>query len=141
MKPLLFSFLVGLAICHATIAAPLKEKPEFATAFEEAGVKGTFAMLDPEKDTIYVHNAARAEQRFVPASTFKIANSLIGLDCGAVANVEEILPYGGKPQFLKAWEKDMSLRDAIRISNVPVYQELARRIGPERMAAGVKKLG
>jgi beta-lactamase class D len=35
----------------------------------------------------------------------------------------------------------MNLRDAIKASNVPVYQELARRIGLERMRAGVKKLG
>lgn len=35
----------------------------------------------------------------------------------------------------------MNLRDAIKASNVPVYQELARRIGLDRMRAGVKKLG
>jgi beta-lactamase class D len=36
---------------------------------------------------------------------------------------------------------DMSLREAIKVSNVPIYQELARRIGLERMREGVKKLG
>jgi beta-lactamase class D len=50
------------------------------------------------------------------------------------------LPYGGKPQRFKFWEKDMNLRDAIRISNVPIYQELARRIGLERMRENVIKL-
>jgi beta-lactamase class D len=35
----------------------------------------------------------------------------------------------------------MSLREAMPISNVPVYQELARRIGRERMAEGVRQLG
>ena len=35
----------------------------------------------------------------------------------------------------------MGLRDAIRISNVPIYQELARRIGLERMRQNVAKLG
>ena len=34
----------------------------------------------------------------------------------------------------------MSLREAIKVSNVAVYQELARRIGLERMRAGVTKL-
>jgi len=60
-------------------------------------------------------------------------NSLIGLATGAVSDVEELIPYGGKPQFLKIWEQDMGLRDAIKVSNVPVYQELARRIGLKRM--------
>ena len=83
----------------------------------------------------------RATKRFTPASTFKIANSLIGLDGAAVKNVDEVLPYGGKPQRLKQWERDMNLREAIKASNVPIYQELARRIGLERMREGVKKLG
>jgi len=55
--------------------------------------------------------------------------------------VDEVLPYGGKPQRIKEWERDMGLREAIKISNVPIYQELARRIGIERMREGVKKLG
>ena len=104
-------------------------------------MKGTFALLDPATDTVIVSNESRAKERFTPASTFKIANSLIGFDTGAVKSVDEVLPYGGKPQRFKAWENDMNLRDAIKASNVPVYQELARRIGLERMRAGVKKLG
>jgi beta-lactamase class D len=52
-----------------------------------------------------------------------------------------VLPYGGKPQYMKIFEQDMSLREAIKISNVPIYQELARRIGLERMKANVSKLG
>jgi beta-lactamase class D len=35
----------------------------------------------------------------------------------------------------------MGLREAIKISNVAIYQELARRIGIERMRDGVKRLG
>src|SRR5690606_31944241 len=46
----------------------------------------------------------------------------------------------GKPQFMKSWEKDMGLREAIALSNVPIYQELARRIGLERMREQVAKL-
>ena len=102
---------------------------------------GTFVLFDAATDTMFVSDAARADKRFTPASTFKIANSLIGLDVGAVKSVDEVLPYGGKPQCRKEWERDMGLREAIKISNVPVYQELARRIGLERMREGVKKLG
>jgi beta-lactamase class D len=63
------------------------------------------------------------------------------LDVGAVEDVDEVLPYGGKPLLVKQWERDMNLRDAIKASNVAIYQELARRIGLERMRGGVKKLG
>jgi beta-lactamase class D len=98
-------------------------------------------LLDVAANRMTVVNRARAETRMVPASTFKIANSLIALETGAVKDENEILPYGGGKQFVKEWERDMGMRDAIRISNVPVYQEIARRIGPDRMQAMLERLG
>ena len=123
------------------VGASFKEAPELGRLFKEQNIAGTFVLYDVAAETMFVWNEARAKQRFIPASTFKIANSLIGLDVGAVKDVDEVLPYGGKPQPRKEWEHDMGLRGAIKISNVPVYQELARRIGLERMREGVKKLG
>lgn len=102
--------------------------------FDQAGVNGTFVLFDVAANQMVVHDKIRASKRFIPASTFKVPNSLIGLTTGAVGDVEELIPYGGKPQFLKIWERDMGLRDAIKVSNVPVYQELARRIGLEQMS-------
>lgn len=101
------------------------------TPFAQHGVTGTFAALDVHADENVTAFPGRVGQRRVPASTFKIANSLIALETGAVASADEIVPYGGQPQPIKAWEQDMSMRNAIRISNVPVYQELARRVGSE----------
>jgi len=138
--------IVAASIFVLTSLQPLsartfKEIPELAKVLSDNGVAGTFVLFDSATDTMFVSDQTRATKRFTPASTFKIANSLIGLDVGAVKDVEEILPYGGKPQPRKEWERDMGLREAIKVSNVPVYQELARRIGLERMREGVKKLG
>jgi len=121
-------------------AAGMFDQSAVDDIFAEAGVNGTFVLFDLSANRFVIHNKERAESRFIPASTFKIPNSLIGLSSGAIESVDAILPYGGKPQFLKSWEKDMGLRDAIRISNVPVYQELARRIGIKRMAEYVTLL-
>ena len=136
MNALLAALLLALAT-HA-YALEWQDSPEVAKLFADAGVHGTFTVYDGRRLT--GHNRARAEQRFVPASTFKIPNSLIGLATGAVKSTSETLPYGGNPQPVKAWEQDMNLRDAIGISNVPIYQELARRIGLQRMRAGVASL-
>lgn len=138
--PLLVLTLLGLtaSISHT---APVPESPELKAAFQAAGVDGTFVMWDVANDAWIGHDAARAQRRFVPASTFKIPNTLIGLDSGAVKSVDETFAYDGSPRMLPTWEKAMGLREAIQVSNVPVYQELARRIGLERMRAGVAKLG
>jgi beta-lactamase class D len=122
---------------HAT---EIVERPDLMQAFQAEGVIGTFALFDPATDRITVVDGTRAAARYVPASTFKIANSLIALEVGAVKDDNEVIPYGGKPQDIKSWEKDMSMREAIPISNVPIYQELARRIGLERYGMWLTKL-
>jgi beta-lactamase class D/glyoxylase-like metal-dependent hydrolase (beta-lactamase superfamily II) len=108
--------------------------------FRKEGVSGTFILHDVSGNAYVVHDRQRAETRFVPASTFKIPNSLIALSTGTVANVDAVLPYGGGPTARPAWAQDMSLRDAIKISNVPVYQGVARRIGMAAMQANLQKL-
>ncbi|MDD2761635.1 MAG: penicillin-binding transpeptidase domain-containing protein [Methylomonas sp.] len=135
MKYLFVAFL--LMICQQTHALDWRDSPAIGKLFADAGVQGTFVLYDADAKAFIGHDRVRAETRFVPGSTFKIANSLIGLSVGAVKDVDEVLPYGGKPQPFKAWERDMSLREAIKISNVPVYQELARRISLDRMRRGV----
>lgn len=118
-----------------------QESPEVGALFTSAGVMGTFVLYDADTGRFVGHNQARSKVRFVPASTFKIPNTLIGLSVGAVENVDEVLPFDGKPQPFAAWEQDMSLRDAISASNAAIYQELARRIGLERMRNNVSELG
>ena len=138
MVILLFTVAVSV---QSLFAQKYQAAPELEKCFKDMGLAGTFVLYDAATDTMVVWDEARAKKRFTPASTFKIANSLIGLDVGAVKDVDEVLPYGGKPQPRKEWERDMGLREAIKISNVPIYQELARRIGIERMREGVRKLG
>jgi beta-lactamase class D len=141
MKRLLVLVIVLAASLHPLPGRTYQEVPELARVFKDQGVSGTFVLFDVATDTMFVSDEARARKRFTPASTFKIANSLIGLDVGAVKSVDEVLPYGGKPQRIKEWERDMGLREAIKMSNIAIYQELARRIGLARMREGVKKLG
>ncbi len=138
-RALRIAFLL-FAFCPAAYASEWRESPEIAAVFAAAGAKGTFILYDVAGGVSIGYDHKRAETRFVPASTYKIPNTLLGLETGAVTSVDEVLPYGGESQPVKAWERDMSLREAIRVSNVPVYQELARRIGLERMRAGLAAL-
>lgn len=138
MRPAL-AFAI-LACASGAHALDWLDSPQIGALFAGAGVKGTFVLYDVAANRLVGHDRDRANTRFVPASTFKIPNSLIGLSVGAARDVDEILPYGGKPQPIKAWEKDMGLREAIAMSNVPIYQELARRIGLDRMREGIAKM-
>ena len=139
----------ALAACAAitlisvtpALAVNWQDEPALEPLFEKAGVTGTFVVLDRRQGLWRGHNRQRAEQRFSPASTFKIPNSLIALSLGVVANVDELIPYKGDPNpFMREWLEPMGMRGAIRVSNVPLYQELARRIGLARMQAAIRRL-
>jgi beta-lactamase class D len=108
--------------------------------FEKRGVNGCFMLRDISKDTSLVYNPDRAKEPFLPASTFKIANSLIALECKAVKGVNEVIAWDGKERVVPAWNADHTMRTAIRYSVVWYYQELARRIGETQMDKWVKKL-
>jgi beta-lactamase class D len=139
MRHLLAAIAVLVAL--QVQAADWKESPAVGELFRNAGVTGTFVLYDVTAQALIGYNGKRAEQRFVPASTFKIPNTLIGLSVGAVKSVDEVLPYKGHAQpFSKEWERDMGVREAIALSNVPIYQELARRIGLDRMRENVARM-
>jgi len=50
------------------------------------------------------------------------------------------LPHGGKPQPIKTWERGMGLREAIKMSNVPVYNEIVKKIMMLERIAGHRML-
>ena len=82
-------------IAQAAQAAEWKESAQLTQLFKREGVRATFIVHDLANDSYTVHDRERAQTRYVPASTFKIANSLIGLSNGVVDNVDQVLPYGG----------------------------------------------
>ena len=136
--------LLALSIALASPALALGQEwhdsPELAAFFEKKADDATFVLYDVQAGTLTGYNKERAYTRFIPASTFKIPNAVIGLSVGAVADLDEPLPYGGAPQANKEWERDMGLREAMKLSNVPIFQELARRIGLERMRAELRRI-
>ncbi len=86
-------------------------------------------MQDAKTGNMRVWNTERVRQRFRPASTFKIANAIIGLESGVVESIDQVIPYGGTKELNSAWEQDMNLRDAMKVSNVAVFHQLAKKEG------------
>ncbi len=101
--------------------------------FAKHGVKGTFILCPVDTYDCVRINTARGEQRFIPASTFKILNSLIALETGVIDGTEEVLPWDGRKHRITSWNQDQDMEHAFQRSCVWFYQELARRIGETRM--------
>jgi beta-lactamase class D len=110
--------------------ARVSDHPEWGAKFKAYGIdSGCFIMRDHAHEQILFYNKERSTQRYSPASTFKILNSLIALEVNAVADENTIIPWNGVHHEMPEWDHDMNMREAFRVSNVPFYQELARRVG------------
>ncbi len=107
---------------------------DWAAAFEQHDGEGTIVVHQLGTGVVLTHNSDRAEQPYLPASTFKILNSLIALNTGAVSSVDEQIPWDGVARS-DGWDRDHSLRSGIQVSAVWMYQEVARRVGEEDMAS------
>lgn len=86
-----------------------------------------------KNDSYIKYNPARCDSEFIPASTFKIFNSLAALESGAIKDEYEIIQWDSVKRFYDMWNQDLNLSQAIKYSAVWFYQELARRIGEEKM--------
>ncbi len=85
---------------------------------------------------------ARSGQRFAPCSTFKIYNTLIGLELGLIKGAHEPwYQWDGIKRDIEGWNQDLTLREAFRVSAVPAYQILARQIGENRMKEYIETIG
>ena len=102
--------------------------------FKDAGVDGTFGLLDNNTGEFTIYNLERyRDSAFLPASTFKIANALIGLQTGVIRNDTMVIKWDGVTRSIPEWNKDLNMREAFKVSAVPYYQEVARQIGKDTM--------
>ncbi len=132
---------------NPSYSKPLEEKKAqqivhsgFQSLLDSAGVKGSILVYDSNNNIYYSNDFQWASRGNLPASTFKIANSIIGLETGIIESDSTKFLWDGEEKYLDAWEQDLILKDAFQFSCVPCYQEVARNIGAYEMNAYVEKL-
>ena len=107
--------------------------PSFQRLLDSAGLDGSILLFDPEKHTYYSNDFKWAKTGQLPASTFKIPNSIVALETGVILNEDMILPWDGTTRSIANWNQDLAFGDAFAFSCVPCYQQIARDIGFDRM--------
>jgi beta-lactamase class D len=137
----IFGFLVALTVFIIITAPSYADDDALTKLFQERGVEGTIIISSLGGKVNYIHNSRRSETGFIPASTFKIPNTLIALEEGVVKNEKEVITWDGTDKGIAAWNRDQTIETAFPMSCVWFYQELARRIGNRKYLANLKKLG
>jgi len=120
----------------ALLAFPIVPHPpqsDFAAVFTSFGVEGTCLVYELESGTYTGYRPERWDSMYIPASTYKIMNSLIALETHVIADEQTVIPWDSVPRRIAAWNQDQTMASAFKASTVWFHQELARRIGAERM--------
>lgn len=107
-------------------------RTDWAGVIADSGCTGVFVLWEPDSLRWQWSDTVHARQGFLPASTFKVFNSLVALQTGAVADEHTLITWDGQPRRA-AWDTAMDMVTAMEVSCVPWYQEVARRAGAERM--------
>ena len=115
-----------------SFATQPKEIPELKNIFDKFNVEGSILIYNQQENLYSGYNLDRCNVAFCPASTFKIPNTLIAFEC-EIATTETVFEWDGEKRTFPIWEKDMTIEEAFKMSAVPVYQEIARRVGVEKM--------
>lgn len=100
--------------------------------FDEYGVEGCYVLFDQSNDFFICYNPVRCDSGFIPASTFKIPNSVIALEEKVVQDTSRVFEWDGREWPNKSWNHDQTLRSAFKYSCIWVYFYIAEKVGIEK---------
>ncbi len=134
------NLILMLAVLTLGTCTKATIQEELEAIFTKRGVEGTIFIINAATGQKYVAYPERAKTPFLPASTFKIPNTLIAMEEAVISSPDEVFKWDGEVRFVDAWNQDHSLRTAFPVSCVWFYQELARRVGDEKYQNHLKQL-
>jgi len=97
------------------------------------GYQAAMVIMDAASGRIYRYHPELCQEPLSPCSTFKIANALCALENGLVDSADTVIPWDGKERWNPAWNKDLTLKQAMAVSAVPHFQQLAAQAGEATM--------
>lgn len=144
MKKIAFFWILLMSLTMTCQTKNSQHKETLVSKFnkilDNLKVKGAILIYDVTNKTYYSNDFSWAKTGIIPASTFKIPNSIIALETGVIKNESVIFKWNGEKRWNKKWEQDLTFKEAFQFSCLPCYQEVARKIGFERMKDYLNKL-
>jgi beta-lactamase class D len=83
--------IFGLTGCKHKQTTEIRN--DFKKYYDQFNVEGSFVLYDLQADKYVFYNQDQYEQIFSPASTFKICNSLIGLETGVIKDEHFVIQW------------------------------------------------
>ena len=131
-------FLLGLLTTNAQYE---NYTTEWSPIFEQKNTTGTIILYDTSSGKSKIYNLERCDSAYIPASTFKILNSLISLETKVIKSINDTIKWNGTDYGWDKWNTDQTMKTAMPLSCIWFYQELARRIGIKDMQKWIDSVG
>lgn len=146
------ALVLGLGTLSACSDIRIEEHDEWGAIFKKYNVEGGFEYYDNNKERAHLYNKEVCSERFTPAQTFDIFNTLVALETN-VANDEQFkIPAENVTYYFKdgqlfsdnsasnatatalpEWQSEMTLKQAFELGNVAYFKQLSSRIGNTEM--------
>jgi len=132
-----FSWFLSLAVLlflNSCSDVRIKEHAEWKKYFNEYGVEnGCIEIYDNNKEIASFYNKEGCAKQIKPLSTFKIFNSLVALEMDVASDEQLVIKWDGVKRPFEKWNQNLTMAEAFKYSAVPYFQEIARRIGRNKM--------
>lgn len=117
---------------------PIENEVNYSNSFN--GINGSAIFFSPDESTYNIYNKELINEQIAPYSTFKIINSLMGLDQSVVTSAESKLGYDGKIHWREEWNKDITFKEAFKESCVWYYEKIMDSLDKEYVQKTLKDL-
>lgn len=102
--------------------------------FDDCNVDGSIAIYDYNNRKWILSDSSKTNIETLPASTFKIINLLVALETKTIKDENEIVKWTGKIDTIRYGfrpdiYRDMTVKEAFKVSAGWVFVELAKKIG------------
>jgi beta-lactamase class D len=110
-------------------SSAVANEEDISKLYLAAGIEGTLLIQSLDGRIEYQHNASKIDESYIPASTFKIPNTLIALEEGAIKDQFETIRWDGVKRQYEPWNENQTLATAFSRSCVWCYQRFSIKIG------------
>ena len=139
MKKTPFNYLLILSILLIYPFASIVSQVDLQQPFKDCNLEGSITIYDYKNKKWTYSDEADAKVATLPASTFKILNSMIALETGVIKDENVVFKWDGQKRFVESWNADTDLKNAFKNSTVWYYVELAKIIGKKKIQAIFEK--
>jgi beta-lactamase class D len=124
-------------ICCVPLHAKELKAEDLGKFFD--GYKGSFVAVNERTGEEVHYRPDLCAERLPPCSTFKIFNSLVGLETGVLRDENASFQWDGTKYSIESWNRDQTLQSAVTNSCVWYFQKLATAVGEPRMKEWISK--